>query len=554
MTRSASEEGATLQTAQSDAGSRRRLEDTGPHLGDILSSVDSELLRAIGGVLDPSARVSDVVIFDPADLHAVGAGTIVLAVAVSADGSDAARLLEHSGERGAAAIVFRWERPLPHRIEQRATEVGIAVLGAPPDVRWSHVFSLLRTAMANTGDFQLPVEAAVAVGDLFALADAIAGGVGGPVTIEDPHWRVLAYSNLGYAIDEPRRDTILGRTPPAEWRRRLDESGLTSALRSRDDVQRFEGEPGEGLAPRLVAPVRAGDELLGTLWVAETDLPLGDAAERELARAAKLATVHLLSHRASEDIKRRTRGAFVREVLEGWAPSRSAVGMLRASGPFSVLVFAVDAPAPPPRDLNLERVLSIVSLHCEARHPDAMCALIEERIWSVLPARKADEREPTLALAARILERVETSLGLRLVGAIGTTVPRIGDVPESRRAAEQALKVLMRRKDGARVVHIDDVRAHTILLQIIDWASENEELTQGKLERLLAHDQERGTSYRETLRAYLDAAGDIRVAAERLHIHANTLRHRIRRLVEVSGIDLDDPDERLVTELQLRIQ
>jgi PucR C-terminal helix-turn-helix domain/GGDEF-like domain len=532
---------------------REGLEHTGLRLGDILSSVDSELLSLIGGPLDPTARITDVVIFDPADLHAVGAGTIVLAVAVPADGNDAVGLLEHAGERGAAAVVFRSVRQLPPRIKRLAAALGIAVLGAPPDVRWSHVFSLLRTAMVNTGGFQLPVESAVAVGDLFALADAIAGAVGGPVTIEDPHWRVLAYSNLGYEIDEPRRDTILGRTPPAEWRQRLDESGLTTALRTRDDVHRFEGKPGEGLAPRLVAPVRAGDELLGTVWVAETDRPLGDAAERELARAAKLATVHLLGHRASEDIKRRTRGAFVREVLEGWAPSRSAVGLLRPSGPFTVLVFAVDAPTPPPRELNLERVLSIVSLYGESRHPDAMCALVEERIWSVLPALSADERQPTLELAARILDRVETSLELRLVGAIGTTVPRIADVPESRRAAEQALKVLMRRKDGARVVHIEDVRAHTILLQIIDWASENDELTQGKLEKLREHDREHGTSYRATLRAYLDAWGDIRVAAERLSVHANTLRHRLRRLVEISGIDLDDPEERLVTELQLRI-
>ena len=32
-----------------------------------------------------------------------------------------------------------------------------------------------------------------------------------------------------------------------------------------------------------------------------------------------------------------------------------------------------------------------------------------------------------------------------------------------------------------------------------------------------------------------------------------TLRYRLRRLVEISGLDLGDPDERLVTELQLRI-
>jgi DNA-binding PucR family transcriptional regulator len=36
-------------------------------------------------------------------------------------------------------------------------------------------------------------------------------------------------------------------------------------------------------------------------------------------------------------------------------------------------------------------------------------------------------------------------------------------------------------------------------------------------------------------------------------VHPNTFRYRLRRLVEVSGIDLDDPVERLVAHLQLTL-
>jgi hypothetical protein len=475
-------------------------------------------------------------------------------VGLSPGDDDAAGVVKRAARRGAAALAFRTDSPLPEPIEQLAADRGIAVLAVPPDVRWGHVYSLLRTAMANSGQFQLAAEAGVAIGDLFGLADAIAAAVGGPVTIEDPHWRVLAYANLDYTIDQARRDTILGRTPPAVWRERLSEIGLLSSLLTSDDVLRYEGPPGSGLAPRLVAPVRAGDELLGSLWAAETERPLGETAERELARAAKLAAVHLLSHRASEDIKRRTRGAFVREVLEGRAPSRSPVGTLRTSGPFTVLVFAVDGDPAVEADFNPQRVLSIVSLHCESRHPEAMCALVEERIWSVLPALSSDEREPLLDLARRIHERVEGSLGLNLVAAVGTSVRTIADVPSSRRAAEQALDVLLRRRGSDRVVHIDDVRAHANLLKLIDWASEDEDLARGKLEKLHESDRENGTDYALTLRTYLDVLGDVRVAAERLSLHPNTIRHRLHRLTEISGLDLDDPDERLVTELQLRMR
>jgi DNA-binding PucR family transcriptional regulator len=55
------------------------------------------------------------------------------------------------------------------------------------------------------------------------------------------------------------------------------------------------------------------------------------------------------------------------------------------------------------------------------------------------------------------------------------------------------------------------------------------------------------------LRAFLDAAGDVPIAARGLSIHANTFRYRLRRLVEVGGLDLSDPVERLVAHLQLTI-
>ena len=521
-------------------------------LADVLAFLDWDFLRVLGGPTARPKRISDIVIFDSADTQAVGADAIVLAVAVSAGGADAAALLELAGERGAAAVVFRTDEPLPPRIEELAARVEVTVLGVPPDMRWGQVYSLLQTATASTGDFELPLETGVPIGDLFALADAIAVAVGAPVTIEDPQWRLLAYSNLDYEIDDVRRDHILGRQPPPVWRKRIEERGLAAALRSSDGLVRFVGEKGDGLAPRVIAPVRAGDELLGSLWVAETGAPLEPAAERELERAAKLATVHFLSHRASEDIKRRTRGTVVRQVLEGWTPSGS---MVRSPGPHTVLVFAPETRTSRSQVPEAERVLGIVSLHCESRHQDALCALVEERVWSIVPALGSDERASMLDLAARVLERVEASLGLRLVAAIGTTVPKIADVPRSKRAAEEALDVLERRP-SARLVHIDDVRAHAALHHVVDWASGNPELaeSEAKLEKLRAHDREREADYEATLRAYLDARGDIRVAAKRLSVHPNTLRHRLHRLTEISGLELDDPDERLMTELQLRIR
>jgi DNA-binding PucR family transcriptional regulator len=57
----------------------------------------------------------------------------------------------------------------------------------------------------------------------------------------------------------------------------------------------------------------------------------------------------------------------------------------------------------------------------------------------------------------------------------------------------------------------------------------------------------------DTLRAYLEAFGDVRRAAEVVAVHPNTFRYRIRRVGELSGIRLDDPTDRFIAELQLRL-
>jgi DNA-binding PucR family transcriptional regulator len=56
----------------------------------------------------------------------------------------------------------------------------------------------------------------------------------------------------------------------------------------------------------------------------------------------------------------------------------------------------------------------------------------------------------------------------------------------------------------------------------------------------------------DTLQAYLDGFGDIAAIAQRLHVHPNTVRYRVRRIEKLLSTTLDDADDRLVLALALR--
>jgi DNA-binding PucR family transcriptional regulator len=56
-----------------------------------------------------------------------------------------------------------------------------------------------------------------------------------------------------------------------------------------------------------------------------------------------------------------------------------------------------------------------------------------------------------------------------------------------------------------------------------------------------------------TLRAFLET-GEQQQAAQLLRVHTNTLRYRLDRIREISGLDLDDPETRLNLSVALRVQ
>lgn len=68
---------------------------------------------------------------------------------------------------------------------------------------------------------------------------------------------------------------------------------------------------------------------------------------------------------------------------------------------------------------------------------------------------------------------------------------------------------------------------------------------------LRRHDASHSTQYVATLRAWLTAQGDLTRAGELLGVHENTVRYRLRKMAEVTVLDLDDPYKRLAMTIEL---
>ena len=520
---------------------RQVLDNLGPTVGQIIAAPKG---------LD--VPVADPIIYDPLERSAIDRDAIVLAVATPAEGQAARRLIADAASAGAAVVVFKLHNQ-PSGVAQDAEAAGITILAVPDEMSWAHLYSLLTRAMPHPEERgAVPGIAGVPLGDLFALANAVAAMVGGAVTIEDTKARVLAYSTLeGQEIDEPRQYAILGRKVP-------DTPGvraLYQKLWGSDRVIRFESVADLDAYPRLAVPMRVAGEALGSIWVIEGRTPLGKEAEHALAEAARVAALHMIHVRASRDIERRMRGDLVRSLLEGRGSGDAIVARMgidpRES--LAVIAFQLQATEELQEDLHRERLVDLVALYCEAFRRRAASVSIGRTVYAVLPVPTSMTAERLVGLAQEIVEHAESTLHAPLRAAVGSVATGAHRLPRARAEADRVLRVLATHPGERTVATIADVGSRAILLELHEVAREHPDLTRGSLQAVAEHDVKHRTGYMETLGAYLDAFGDIRDAAERIGVHPNTFRYRLRRLIEIFDIKLDDPDDRLVLGLQLRL-
>ena len=424
----------------------------------------------------------------------------------------------------------------------------IALLLVDDEIEWRQLDALLDSALTAANDANNSL-AGLAVGDLFALANAIAAMVGGATTIENMQENVLAYSTLpGQLIDEDRRESILGRQVPD-----LPENAeqYSSVFRASGAV-RLTGSA-QALS-RLAVAVRAGSQLLGSIWVVDSTGDLDSDAERALERAADIAALHMLRARSAADLARQQSSELLRRVLDGGDDSHLIAEQLGLdlAGPFVVVAFQPDF-APSRDELRMSRFVDLVAMQCEAHYQGTQCAVIGNTVYALFTGPAGCEREGMHRLGNRVILRAATALQLVVRASIGSAAPKVGLISKSRHEADLAVLLLARRHGPSSTASAEDVRSELTLLELAQDFRSASKLVSPAATRVLAWDAQNGTDYTKTLRTYLKNSRDSATTATELSLHQNTLRYRLRRAHELLGIDLDSPDDTLILWLGLRV-
>ncbi|MFD7747116.1 PucR family transcriptional regulator [Streptomyces sp. NPDC059698] len=468
-------------------------------------------------------------------------GELLLVTATNLDAENAdsmrryVRRLEGAGVAGVGFAVGVNYEEVPAALVEAAEEAGLPLLEVPRRTPFLAISKAVSAAIAAdqyravTAGFEAQRELTKA---------ALAGD--GPAGLLA---RLAAHVD-GWAALYDASGAVLAAAP--EWAARR-------AARLTPDVERLRDRP----APASVVVGGSDDRVelqsLGTgrrargALAVGTGAALGTAERYAVNSAVALLTLTTARSRALHGAEQRLGAAVLRMLLAGRPDhARAVAGDLYGDlldAPFRLLIAEAATPA------GAEALTETMEA-AAARTGEALLLVPEAERVLVLAADGGAAVAACAAYAAAQDDRAPREGGADdgdvVVGLSAPAGPIA--VSAAYKQAEQALSVARRR--GRALVEHEELATGSVLPLLADDAVRA--FADGMLRALYEHDAKGRGDLVASLRAWLSRHGQWDAAAADLGVHRHTLRYRMRRVEEILGRSLDDPDVRMELWLALK--
>ncbi|MEW1720812.1 PucR family transcriptional regulator [Streptomyces sp. NPDC093109] len=489
-------------------------------------------------------------------------GELLLITATTLDAADPeamrryVRRLTGAGVAGLGfAIGVNYEE-IPEALVTAAREAGLPLLGVPRRTPFLAISKAVSAALAAdqyravTAGFEAQREltrAALADGPTALLARlgahvdgwAALYDASGAVVAVAPEWAARRAARL---TDEVRR--LRERPAPASA---VVAAGADGDLADPDATDAGDTTDTADVTDRVeLQSLGTGRRVRGALAVG-TGAALGTAERYAVHSAIALLTLTTERSRALQSAEQRLGAAVLRMLLAGQPDhARAVAGDLYGElldAPFRLLIAEAAAGRAAADSADHP-------LHVLAEVLEAAAARAGE---SVLAVPDGDERLAVLAVdggsvattCAAYARRESEEAGV-VIGLSAPTGPMA--TAGAYKQAEQALSVARRR--GRALVEHEELAAGSILPLLADDAVRA--FADGMLRALREHDAKGRGDLVASLHAWLSRHGQWDAAAADLGVHRHTLRYRMRRVEEILGRSLDDPDVRMELWLALK--
>ena len=521
--------------------------------------------RLLAGESGLDRRIRYVTIMDAPDiaLWLRGGELLLCNIYVIRDDVDKqVRLVSDCYESEAAALGVKTRRfvdGLPEDMLKQADRLGLPVVEIPEEYAWVDVMHPLLTHIINRQHQRLVKSA-----DLHHRFTNLAlRGVGlGEIT------RVLA-SLTGYLTVMVDENLEVRHAFPAEAFSGEHAQGLNRLkpfLRRRpapaDGGRNVVTIPRDELGPAvsaLASTIAPAEDCYGWFVCFPTEGSRPRSEDRmAMEYAATVAALEVVKSRAIAQVKRSFRNDFLFDLLHGKMRSEEIIRS-RARGlgwelsrTYGLITMEVEQLHHSGQGSGTSEASIFRSASLSARRVDSgsLVMQIGGSVAVLLP--ELEDEEKILAAARKIKRFLERNpeASTVTVGA-GRTYGGLSQLADSFQEAERALNLGRMVWGPGSVTHYNQLGMYRILL-----SSDGAELSMFMEEFLgpvLAKARGGDRSLMDTLEAFFDADEEVTRAAGQLFVHPNTVRYRLRKVQELTGLDLSRTQDRVNLEVALKI-
>ncbi|OAR22290.1 PucR family transcriptional regulator [Streptomyces sp. ERV7] len=384
-------------------------------------------------------------------------------------------------------------------------------------------------------------------GDYQDLVDEISALLGAPATLEDRDFGLIAFgahdSEDDSAMDPVRTRSILTRRSTPAVRAWFEGFGITRAT----GPVRIPAAPEAGVnRDRICLPVRHRGVVLGYVWLLDADPgPDEDRLAAAMEVASRIGGLLADEAQAGTDLSREFRAALT--AGRGWQRDTATAALRAALGPDADGLHAVVCVSPWPQETPSVRTVPGTAALCTvpwgahgeeaAGEPAAPRGQV---LGALVRLRSADAPAPALTAA----ERLRATAGPGAAAGVALARRGLGELPASWHEAASAARAALAEPGLGPVAQWAGIGPYRLLTALPDTAPQDV-----AVRALLtpAH-----TELARTAEVFLDCAGQAGRTAAALGIHRQTLYYRLSRVEQLTGLDLDEGEDRLLLHMALK--
>lgn len=541
-------------------------------------------VRVVAGERGLHRIVNNVNVMEVPDiLEWVKEGDLLLttAYAIRHDTEAQRRLIPQLARKGLAALAIkprRYIEQIPEVMLKAAERWDFPLLELPGEVSFSDLISpvlseilnkqagYLRQSLETHRDFMNIV---LEGGGLQEMADSLARRIENTVYIQDhKHWR-SAHACVNW--DSSAFENLLAA--PAANEQIVASQGKGSFHWSASaSFQRSVVIVGGRRMQKLTIPIVAGREVHGQVTVWETNRPFSALHLLTIERLITVAALEIVNYHAVSQVEHRYRSEFIDHLLNGpyrltpeviergkvfgWDLHRNYVALVvGAAGTRRESCWLPEGERSPFQEKK-EQLLQLMERTCQQwQLPVIVAANTAGIVCLVDPVQGGEEQEEkkkSLALAAQLWQVIKQRMGLAVIIGVGRRHPGLEGLRRSYREACRVVEVARILTGEGRVMHFTDLGPYR-LLYLLEGNEELPAYLEETIFPLVRYDREKQSSLLATLEAFFTHHGNVKKISAALFTHYNTVLYRLKRIQEITGRDLEDPEDRLTLEIALRI-